>query len=303
VQKLRAFALAQPRTFWPSTIKVDGLLISEKGPITVERAGAIIQSLMTPESVVFQQFLAETKIGDDLQNPDIWRLYFEYYDFNIVHSEGYIDMVLSACSELGREQWKAIPLSFIDLGAGTGNVAAICLHDHPNAHGTLIDISENGLEITKQKLNYFGIAPNRYAVVKDTFLRSARADKGKNHLAIAGNSFYTLPPDEKESGFEIAHQTLVPGGRFVIYEPANSNVDLKSFFNAMYGSIISKGAPVNDFSVLVPAAINRILIRGSKSYVSTSEEIIAMAERKGFVLEKSEVVYYGKGSYHVFRKP
>jgi len=101
------------------------------------------------------------------------------------------------------------PIKVLDLGAGTGLLAAMVAKAFPSASIHLTDISEAMLDQARQR---FGDTPRiTYAVQAHTRL-SARS---KYDLVISALSIHHLAHSEKQALFEKIYRALLPGGLFV----------------------------------------------------------------------------------------
>ena len=99
--------------------------------------------------------------------------------------------------------------TILDIGAGTGLFSALMLQKFPNAHLTLVDLSESML----------GIAKERFADHSD--VRYIAGDysnvdfAGRYDLICSALSIHHLEHDEKRRLYKKIFEALNPGGMFV----------------------------------------------------------------------------------------
>ncbi|MCZ8519735.1 MULTISPECIES: class I SAM-dependent methyltransferase [Paenibacillus] len=97
----------------------------------------------------------------------------------------------------------------LDLGSGTGLFSGFVYQKYPNAHFTLIDVSENMLEGARSR---FGDAANVTYVVADY---SDYSFTEQYDIVISSLSIHHLTHAAKKQLFRTIHQTLKDGGIFV----------------------------------------------------------------------------------------
>jgi tRNA (cmo5U34)-methyltransferase len=99
--------------------------------------------------------------------------------------------------------------AILDIGAGTGLLSAMLLDKYPDAALTLVDISENMLEMARKR---FSGRPNVTYVVNDY----SRSDIGGPYdLVCSALSIHHLTSSDKQALFRKIHLALKPGGVFV----------------------------------------------------------------------------------------
>lgn len=117
-------------------------------------------------------------------------------------------------------------LRVIDLGCGTGTVAAQILEAFPNAQVTCIDIAENMIAIARTKLAAYPLV--NYAVADFNEFEFS----GKHDVIVSSLALHHLPTDEnKKRLYRRIYDSLDSGGIFY-----NADVVLGSneFLKALY---------------------------------------------------------------------
>jgi tRNA (cmo5U34)-methyltransferase len=96
----------------------------------------------------------------------------------------------------------------LDLGAGTGLLAAILKKQFPNAHFTLIDISDEMLSKAQERF------PNGevHIIAADY---SQEPIPGRFDAIVSALSIHHLTDEHKAALFQRIHEALNPGGAFV----------------------------------------------------------------------------------------
>jgi len=107
--------------------------------------------------------------------------------------------------------------SILDIGAGTGLLSALILQKFPNAHMTLLDISENMLEIARQR---FSDRKNITYIASDY---SKKIPVGPYDLVCSALSIHHLTFEDKHSLFGKIFSALNPGGLFVNADQADGD--------------------------------------------------------------------------------
>ncbi len=97
----------------------------------------------------------------------------------------------------------------LDLGAGTGILAEFFLKKHPSATMTLLDLSDEMLEVAKER---FAEKSNVLYATGD-YVDSDLP--GEFDVIISGMSIHHLSPEQKETLYHRCFQALRPGGSFV----------------------------------------------------------------------------------------
>ena len=103
----------------------------------------------------------------------------------------------------------------LDVGAGTGLLSAYLLEKFPDARLTLIDISENMLEMARKR---FATRPGTEYVICDY----SRSDLGGPYdIVCSALSIHHLSPEDKHLLFKRIFTALKPGGIFVNADQAD----------------------------------------------------------------------------------
>jgi len=100
------------------------------------------------------------------------------------------------------------PVNILDLGCGNGNVTAKLLHIFPNAHYTLLDASQEMLNLCQQQ---FRAASVEYvkSYFKDYDFKADSYD-----FIVAGFSLHHCDSEEKKELFKKIYKSLKKGGIF-----------------------------------------------------------------------------------------
>jgi len=103
----------------------------------------------------------------------------------------------------------------LDVGAGTGLLGSFLLEKFPDARLTLMDISENMLDMARRR---FATRPGTMYMVCDY----SQADLGGPYdLVCSALSIHHLAPEDKRRLFQRICEALVPGGMFVNADQAD----------------------------------------------------------------------------------
>jgi len=103
----------------------------------------------------------------------------------------------------------------LDVGAGTGLLSAFLLEKFPDARLTLMDISENMLDMAR---NRFAARPGTGYVVCDY---SCSELGGPYDIVCSALSIHHLAPEDKRLLFKRIFASLKPGGMFVNADQAD----------------------------------------------------------------------------------
>ncbi len=112
-----------------------------------------------------------------------------------------VDMIPASCDD---------EIRVLDLGAGTGLLAAFVAFSFPRARITMVDISD---EMLAQARDRFAAGGNRFSFEVADF--GAGRITGRYDAIISALSIHHLSDDEKRAIFAQAYAALSPGGVFV----------------------------------------------------------------------------------------
>jgi tRNA (cmo5U34)-methyltransferase len=105
--------------------------------------------------------------------------------------------------------------AILDIGAGTGLLAALMLEKFPAAELTLLDISENMLAVARER---FAAKKNVRYVVNDY----SRSELGGTYdIICSALSIHHLATEDKRLLFHKIYAALAPGGMFVNADQAD----------------------------------------------------------------------------------
>lgn len=103
----------------------------------------------------------------------------------------------------------------LDIGAGTGLLSTLLLQKFPKADITLMDISENMLDVARQ----------RFSGMENIFYRSGDYNRtdigGPYNLVCSALSIHHLAPEDKRQLFKRIFSALKPGGLFINADQAD----------------------------------------------------------------------------------
>lgn len=103
-----------------------------------------------------------------------------------------------------------MPIRVLDLGAGTGLVSYFLLQLFPNAHITLIDLSEGMLEIAKNRLNPW---KNQIEIIEANYVDYSFSTQ--YDVVISALSIHHLEEKDKQVLYKQVFDCLKPGGQFI----------------------------------------------------------------------------------------
>jgi tRNA (cmo5U34)-methyltransferase len=108
--------------------------------------------------------------------------------------------------------------TFLDLGAGTGNLSRAILERHPRSTAVLADFSEQMMSAAEGEMKPFA---GRYSCIKfDMSRREWPADiPAQLDAIVASLCIHHLPDERKQGLFREIFEHLVPGGWSVNYDP------------------------------------------------------------------------------------
>jgi tRNA (cmo5U34)-methyltransferase len=130
--------------------------------------------------------------------------------------------------------------AILDIGAGTGLLSALILQKFPDAQMTLLDISENMLEIARQR---FTGRKNITFIVGDY---SQRIPPGPYDLVCSALSIHHLTLENKRYLFRKIFSSLKPGGLFVNADQADGDTPYFRKRYLEYWDEFLNNGPMND---------------------------------------------------------
>ncbi len=99
----------------------------------------------------------------------------------------------------------------LDLGAGTGLLAALVAERHPRARFTLVDVA--GEMLAQARARFAGEPGERFRFVHADF--GALAELGRHDAVVSALAIHHLEGPAKQRLFAAIHRALAPGGVFV----------------------------------------------------------------------------------------
>jgi tRNA (cmo5U34)-methyltransferase len=106
------------------------------------------------------------------------------------------------------------PLDVLDLGAGTGLLAALVAHARPRARLVLVDLAPEMLAVARER--FAGLRRDAVFVNADLARDPLPARPGAGfHAVVSGLAIHHLAPAEKRDLYARVHDVLAPRGVFV----------------------------------------------------------------------------------------
>ncbi len=133
-----------------------------------------------------------------------------------------------------------VQTAILDIGAGTGLLSALVLQKYPNAQMTLLDISENMLEIARRR---FAGRKNISYLVGDY---SQGIPGGPYDLVCSALSIHHLTMEDKRYLFGTIFSALKPGGLFVNADQADGDTPYFRKRYLEYWNEFLDNGPMND---------------------------------------------------------
>jgi tRNA (cmo5U34)-methyltransferase len=130
--------------------------------------------------------------------------------------------------------------AILDVGAGTGLLSALLLEKFPDARLTLMDISENMLDMARKR---FASRPDTAYIICDY----SRSDLGGPYdLVCSALSIHHLSPEDKRQLFGRIYRALKPGGMFVNADQADGETPYFRDRYLGYWNDFLKSGPMTD---------------------------------------------------------
>ncbi len=116
------------------------------------------------------------------------------------------------------------PIRVLDIGSGTGSLAAMVLDAFPNATAVGLDLSEPMMEYGRKRMARFG---NRFSYHRGDFADGNLAADlpGTFDVAVAARSIHHLPAEQKRSLYKAIYDKLNSGGAFFNVDQVGADDD------------------------------------------------------------------------------
>lgn len=136
----------------------------------------------------------------------------------------------------------APPKSIVDLGAGTGLLTKFFYDKYPNAKYTLIDVSEEMLQVAKQR---FPGNKSFQFIISDYSNDFSVQD---SDLILSGLSIHHLANVDKQKLYRNVYKSLSSHGLFINFDQFNSDsAAINSYYNKYwYDQIKKSGLPKSE---------------------------------------------------------
>lgn len=136
---------------------------------------------------------------------------------------------LAAMMRVIRAASKA-PTSVLDLGCGSGVLAATVIAEYPKARATLVDFSGPMLAAARE---VFSEPPHRLVDVDfgDPGWIETISDRAPFDVVVSGYAIHHQPDERKRGLYAEIHQLLTPGGLFINVEHVASPSDWVAAIN------------------------------------------------------------------------
>jgi tRNA (cmo5U34)-methyltransferase len=130
--------------------------------------------------------------------------------------------------------------AILDVGAGTGLLSAFLLEKFPHARLTLMDISENMLDMARKR---FATRSGTEYIVCDY----SRSDLGGPYdIICSALSIHHLSPEDKRQLFGRIYSALNPGGMFVNADQADGETPYFRQRYLDYGNEFLRSGPMTE---------------------------------------------------------
>ena len=137
---------------------------------------------------------------------------------------------------------RSSPLRIVDLGCGTGTVAARALEAFPNARMDCVDFAENMIAIAKERLRQYSHAR---CIAEDfsAFQFDARYDVALSSLAL----HHLVTDRDKQNFFRRIYDSLNPGGVFYNADIVlASHTHLQAVYMNEWRAFMMQGVPAHE---------------------------------------------------------
>ncbi|MCL2463188.1 MAG: class I SAM-dependent methyltransferase [Defluviitaleaceae bacterium] len=162
------------------------------------------------------------------------------------------------------------PLEILDIGSGTGLFSSILLQKYPNAHFTLIDVSDKMLSVAKERFS--GSKRFEYILADYTQYTFNK----KFDIIISALSIHHLDAANKKSLYHNCFQWLNTNGIFINVDQALSpSPEIEKQFSDIWKGHVEKGG-------LSPEEIQAAYERVRLDNPSTLEEQMRWLREAGF---------------------
>jgi tRNA (cmo5U34)-methyltransferase len=136
--------------------------------------------------------------------------------------------------------WPGSSPAILDIGAGTGLLSAALLQRYPDATLTLLDISEQMLDVARKR--FAGNAHVRYI----TGDYSVRDPGGRYDLICSALSIHHLTHEDKHGLYQRMYNALNPGGVFVNADQAEGETPALERMYMQYWDEFVRNGPLRD---------------------------------------------------------
>ncbi len=142
------------------------------------------------------------------------------------------------------EAYDIVIQRFIDLGAGSGTLAAQILARFPDAEATLIDYSPPMLDAAREAFASTGFDVRIVEADLTSEAWSSDADRGSYDAVVSGFAIHHLSDEGKRDVYESAFDLLRSGGLFINVEHVESaSPELKGAFDRFMIEALTGGEP------------------------------------------------------------
>ena len=162
------------------------------------------------------------------------------------------------------------PLSVADLGAGTGLLSKQILKAFPQSNMTLVDISEEMLNVAKSRLNAYS---NIDYQVSDY---SKNLPAGNYDLIVSSLSIHHLTDKNKKQLFHAVKKSLKPNGIFINADQVlGETEEIENLYHSIWLSEVKKNG-------ITETELNEALDRMEEDKMATLSSQIEWLKESGF---------------------